>query len=68
MKRMTPIVALALVCAQKCQNAVPITADSFVRAETDLCFKTIALKEGGFGKLFHNREVSPIDRQNVIAG
>ena len=68
MKRMTPIVALALVCAQKCQNAVPITADSFVRAETDLCFKTIALKKGGFGKLFRNRKVSPNRPTNVIAG
>ena len=47
-------------------KTIPVTVDNFIRAESDLYFNTIALKEGGFGKLFHNREVSPIDRQNVI--
>ena len=47
-------------------NAVPVTADNFVRAETDGYFGAVALKEGGFGKFHHNREVSPIDNQNVI--
>jgi hypothetical protein len=69
MKRITPIIALTVIGTLGpvyAQSAVPVTADNFPRAESDLYFKAIALKEGGFGKLFHNREVSPIDRQNVI--
>ncbi len=45
---------------------VPVTVDNFIRAETDLYFSAIALKEGGFGKFDHKRVVSPIDDQNVI--
>jgi len=44
---------------------IPVTADNFVRAETDLYFSAI-VKDGGFGKLHHNREPTPIDNQTVI--
>ena len=47
-------------------NTVPVTADNFTRAETDLYFHSIAIKEGGFGKFFHRREPAPIDDQTVI--
>jgi len=47
-------------------NTVPVTADNFTRAESDLYFHSIAVKEGAFGKFFHNREPAPIDNQNVI--
>src|SRR5580692_6072820 len=47
-------------------NAVAVTADNFTRAESDLYFHSIGVKEGGFGKFFHNREPAPIDNQNVI--
>jgi hypothetical protein len=47
-------------------GTVPVTVESFIRAETDLYFSAVALKEGGFGKFEHKREVSPIDNQNVI--
>ena len=47
-------------------NTVPVTADNFTRAESDLYFHSIGVKEGGFGKFFHNREPAPIDNQNVI--
>ncbi len=47
-------------------DTIPVTVDTFARAESDLYFSTIALKEGGFGKFEHHREVSPIDDQNVI--
>jgi len=47
-------------------NAVPVTADNFIRAESDKYFANVALKEGGFGKFFHNREPTPIDRQSVV--
>ncbi len=47
-------------------NTVPVTVDNFTRAESDLYFRSIAVKEGGFGKFFHNREPAPIDNQNII--
>ena len=47
-------------------KTIPVTVDNFIRAESDLYFGAVAVKEGGFGKFFHNREVSPIDRQNVV--
>ena len=45
---------------------VPVTVENFIRAESDLYFSAVALKEGGFGKFEHEREVTPIDDQNVI--
>jgi hypothetical protein len=41
-------------------NAVPVTADNFNRAETDLYFGTI-VKEHGIGNFKHNRELASID-------
>src|SRR5208282_5337139 len=47
-------------------SAIPVTVENFVRAETDLYFSAVAVKEGGFGKFEHKRELSPIDNQTVI--
>ncbi|HEX5035083.1 MAG TPA: DUF1254 domain-containing protein [bacterium] len=47
------------------KNPVPVTADNFVRAESDLYFGNI-VKDKGFGKFFHNRELTPLDKQAVI--
>lgn len=44
---------------------VPVTADNFTRAETDLYFSTV-VKRGGLGVFEHNRESQPIDGQTVI--
>ena len=46
-------------------KTVPVTADNFIRAESDLYFGN-AVKEGGFGKFHHNREPVEIDKQFVI--
>ncbi|KWV40286.1 carboxylesterase [Rhizobium altiplani] len=46
-------------------DEVPVTVNNFVRAESDLYF-TATLKDGGFGKFVHKREVSPIDQQHVV--
>jgi hypothetical protein len=62
----TLIVTILSANARAQEKPVPVTVDNFIRAESDLYFGAIALKEGGFGKFFHNREVSPIDRQNVV--
>lgn len=44
---------------------VPVTADNFVRAETDLYFGA-TVKKKGFGEFEHNREAVPIDAQTVV--
>jgi hypothetical protein len=41
-------------------NAVPVTADNFNRAESDLVMASV-VKDGGFGKHVHHRELYPID-------
>jgi hypothetical protein len=46
-------------------DTVPVTADDFIRAESDLYFAAI-VKKDGFGKFEHNREPTPIDEQTVI--
>jgi hypothetical protein len=47
-------------------NAIPVTVDNFVRAESDRYFGVVE-KEGGFGKLNHRRALMPIDKQTVYA-
>jgi len=49
--------------AQK--QAVPVTAENFARAESDLYFSSVVRKDG-FGKFEHDREPTPIDQQTVI--
>jgi hypothetical protein len=46
-------------------NSVPVTADNFARAESDLYFGNV-VKQGGFGKFWHHRVPSPVDDQAVI--
>ena len=45
-------------------NAVPVTVDNFIRAESDQALAS-TVKLGGFGKFYHARELSPLDRQIV---
>jgi hypothetical protein len=44
---------------------IPVTADNFVRAESDRYFGVVE-KQGGFGKLNHRRALMPIDKQTVV--
>jgi hypothetical protein len=46
-------------------GAVLVSPDNFVRAETDLYFGN-AVRDGGFGKFIHIRELMPLDRQLVV--
>jgi hypothetical protein len=48
------------------EESVPVTVENFVRAESDLYFSAVALKEGGFGKFEHHREVSPVENQTIV--
>jgi len=45
--------------------AAPVTLENFVRAETDFYFAE-RVKPVGIGKLWHRRELTPIDKQTVI--
>jgi hypothetical protein len=47
-------------------NAVPVTVDNFIRAESDLYFGGILKDSGGIGKFLHRREPARIDNQTVI--
>ena len=63
-------VAGTLIAAAEAQTApdktIPVTVENFIRAESDLYLSAVALKEGGFGKFEHHREVSPVDAQTII--
>ena len=48
------------------QNAVPVTVDNFIRAESDLYFRGILKDSGAIGKFLHRREPAQIDNQTVI--
>ena len=42
-----------------------VTVDNFIRAESDMYFSG-TVKEGGFGKVVHHRQVMPIENQTVV--
>src|SRR5258708_27475904 len=50
----------------KAGDAVPVTVDNFIRAETDLYFGGLQKDSGGIGKFLHRREPARIDNQTVI--
>ena len=42
----------------------PVTADNFIRAASDAVF-TGLVAQGGFGKFYHNRQLTPVDSRIV---
>jgi hypothetical protein len=44
---------------------IHVSPDNFIRAESDLYFGNV-IKDDGFGKFHHIRELSPVDHQLVI--
>jgi hypothetical protein len=46
-------------------GAVLVSADNFTRAESDLYFSNV-VNDGGFGRLMHIRELTPLDKQLVV--
>lgn len=57
----------ATLTAQTAAAGAPLTVNdsNFIRAESDLYFSE-TVKAGGFGKLYYNREMTPIDKQTVV--
>jgi hypothetical protein len=45
--------------------AVPVTVESFVRAETDRMFAALQADAGGVNQLHHNRVPTPIEHQTT---
>ena len=52
--------------ALSAEDSVKVTADNYVRAETDYQFKTYVDKLGCFGKFFHNLEPYDVDNQVTV--
>ena len=46
-------------------TSLPVTVENFARAESDGYF-SVVVKDGGFGRFHHNRELTRIDRQVVV--
>lgn len=58
--------SFALPAAQTSPGAsVPVNDSNFCRAESDRYFSE-TVNEGGFGKLYHNREMTRIDKPTVV--
>jgi hypothetical protein len=61
------VLALSLSpTAQSAEESVKVTADNYVRAETDYQFKTYIDKVGCFGKFFHNRAPYDVNKQTTV--
>jgi len=58
--------ALMQTAQAQAGSALPVTADNFNRAESDMYFASGVKQAGGVGKFFHHREVMPVDNQTVI--
>ena len=59
------VIPMQVLAQAPAAGTVPVNADNFVRAESDLYFGNI-VKDGGFGKFVHRREPASIDNQTVI--
>jgi hypothetical protein len=59
-------VAQAQPAPQSAGNAIPVTVDNFIRAESDLYFGGILKDSGAIGMFLHRREPARVDNQTVI--
>jgi hypothetical protein len=60
-------ISISVICGLQAAaaDAVPVTADNFMRAESDLYFGSVA-KKYGLGDIRLDREPTPLDQQTVI--
>jgi hypothetical protein len=66
MKKIFAALALLSIAAPAQAQTVPVTVDSFIRAESDTYIGNFAKEAGGLAKLQHRREPASIDNQTVI--
>jgi hypothetical protein len=57
------VAASASVLAQHSTQAIPVTVDNFIRAESDTYIGNFVKEAGGLGKFVHRREPASIDNQ-----
>ena len=61
----TALVTASCLTAAAAEEPLRVTVDNFRRAESDSYFGRF-VKDGGFGKFHHERELADIDHQTVI--
>ena len=61
-------VLIACLIPASTQGGEIVNVLNYVRAETDMQFKSYAAKAGGVGKLMHLREVYSVENQTTIRG
>jgi hypothetical protein len=66
--RFTVALSLACLLSASATGKDPVNVLNYVRAESDLQFKSYAAKAGGVGKLLNFREVYSVDNQTTIRG
>src|SRR5260221_14786949 len=63
---MSLLIASSVVSAQTTASpAQPVTVDNYNRAQTDVYFAGV-VKNGGFGKFRHGRELAPPVQQGIV--
>src|SRR5437899_11118433 len=63
---MSLVIASSLASAQTTASpAEPVTVDNYNRAQTDINFAGV-VKNGGFGKFRHGRELPPPAQQGIV--
>ncbi len=55
----------SIVAQTSSADKVPVTVQNFNRAESDMYFAS-TVKRGALGKFVHNREPTPIEKQDVV--
>jgi hypothetical protein len=66
LKTTTITAVLAVACAASADDVVKVTADSYVRAETDYQVKTYVENMGCFGKFVHSRKAYDVNNQVTV--
>ncbi len=66
MKKFALASALMFATPVLAQSPVPVTVDTFIRAETDRYFTANSKEAGGLGKFHHAREPASVDNQTII--
>ncbi len=64
-KALVPAICLLATSMLAATETIPVTVDTFVRAETDRYFKQ-RFEQGAFGKFHHERGPVDVDKQIVI--
>jgi hypothetical protein len=64
-RRILAAMSLLMSSAAAAQTAVPVTVDTYSRAQTDVNFSGV-VKAGGFGAFKHGRELAPPVQQGIV--